>query len=154
MTISKRFNLHAGNQPRDGFDNKDIRANPNDSYTLEWELPNSVDSIIVNPGCLESITKNLLKKHLEGWFQAMQPNGNLTIYYSDPFILANQLIYGKMPFQQFEQMMLHSKWVSLYDMNTLCQIVQSSGFKIRTTNYHESIGVISAYKPDPASISV
>ncbi len=149
----KRYNFHCGDQPREDYENKDIRIKPDDSYMLQFEIEGTVSTIMVNPGCLEGIPKMELKKFLDSWYKAMKPDGRLVVYYSDPFILANQLVYSKFPLDQYERTLLHSKWVSLYDMNTLCQALQSSGFKISSFNYQESIGIINATK-NPTSVPV
>ena len=145
-TFSKKYNLHCGNQPREGYENKDKRINPEDSYDLMYEIEGIVSDIIVNPGCLESTARPEIKKYFDGWHKALSTDGTLILYYCDPYISANNLLSQKMQLPQFENQFLRNGWISLYDMKELTNALIASNFKIKNCYYHDSIGVINATK--------
>jgi hypothetical protein len=113
---------------------------------MAFEIPELVSEIVVNVGGIESIPKHELKTHFDNWHKALSKMGQLKIYYSDTYALANKLISEKISLQEFEETILKSGWQHLWGMHTLIHILQQSGFQILTTNYHDTFGVINAQK--------
>ncbi len=141
-----KLNLHYGTNLREDFKNIDIRKDPNLSYLCKDEQEQSVDEIIANVGCLESMHRAEIKLYLTRWFNLLAPDGAIKVYLNDIYVMCNNLVYNRFSLQAFEQEMLANQYNSFHDVHTVISELIATGFKIKTVNYHDRIGIIHGTK--------
>ena len=145
----KKINLHCGEDIRNDCINIDMRSdaglscNIQDSYELNFE-EGSCDEIIINPGGLESISKQDVALIIDSWKKCLKKGGSMWINFSDVRPLFNKVSYDRMPLEELESIIYKTK--SLWDMKSVKNLVQLLGLSVSSINYIDFIGVIHATK--------
>ena len=145
----KKINLHCGEDIRTDCINIDTRSeaglacNIQDSYELHFEAE-SCNEIIINPGGLESISKPDVALIMDSWKKCLKKGGSVWINFADIRPLLNKAAYDRMPLEELESIIYKTK--SLWDMQSVKNIVQLLGLSVSSTHYTDFIGVIHATK--------